>query len=86
MKRYTLAELRDGTGFDRTLFVYADVADEALAALALAVTALGGYCLVDVLNPCWNARPNDVTGQHWGGGKACAVCTARAVIAKAVQS
>jgi hypothetical protein len=56
--------------------------NELLAALRLTVTALGERCLTDVLNPCWDARPNDVPGHHWGGGNACAVCTARAVIAK----
>ncbi len=35
-------------------------------------------CQADPLNPCWDARPTDVVGQHWGGGVACANCTKRA--------
>lgn len=40
-------------------------------------------CEYDPLNPCWFNRPSDIPGRHWGGGKACRVCTARAAIAKA---
>ena len=29
-----------------------------------------GICKCDVLNPCWDNRPTDVPGQHWGGGRA----------------
>jgi hypothetical protein len=42
------------------------------------------YCRCDALNPCWDGRPTDVAGQHWGGGDACPECTLRAAIA-AVQ-
>lgn len=35
-------------------------------------------CLADPLNPCWNNRPTDVAGKHWGGGDACTNCTTRA--------
>lgn len=53
-----------------------------LATLERAVLALGAACANDVLNPCWDARPNDVAGRHWGVGDACVVCTARALIAQ----
>jgi hypothetical protein len=53
-----------------------------LAALEQTVRALEGECLNDTLNPCWNDRPTDVIGSHWGVGSACAVCTARAIIAE----
>lgn len=42
----------------------------------------GKGCQFDALNPCWNNRPTDVPGKHWGVGDACPVCTARALIAK----
>lgn len=40
-----------------------------------------GICQNDVLNPCWDSRPDDVPGQHWGGPefKACAACTRAAM-------
>lgn len=41
-----------------------------------------GVCRHDVLNPCWDNRPDDVAGKHWGGGLACEPCT-RAAIARA---
>lgn len=41
------------------------------------------YCQCDVLNPCWDNRPNDVPGKHWAGGDACSHCNLRAAIAKA---
>jgi hypothetical protein len=41
-------------------------------------------CSADALNPCWNGRPGDVIGKHWGGGDACAACGMRAAIAKAL--
>lgn len=41
------------------------------------------YCRCDVLNPCWDNRPTDIVGQHWGGGAACSHCTLRALVAKA---
>lgn len=25
-----------------------------------------GICQFDVLNPCWDNRPTDVAGTHWG--------------------
>lgn len=34
-----------------------------------------GICKFDVLNPCWDNRPTDVPGYHWGGGDACPACT-----------
>ena len=40
-------------------------------------------CTVDVLNPCWDNRPADIAGKHWGGGTACPHCIARAAISKA---
>lgn len=42
-------------------------------------------CLFDVLNPCWDGRPTDLIGKHWGmeSVPACAYCHARASIAKA---
>lgn len=41
------------------------------------------YCQCDLLNPCWDNRPDDVPGKHWGGGDACSHCNLRAAIAKA---
>lgn len=38
-------------------------------------------CDNDPINPCWDGRSGDVPGLHWGGGRACAPCTARAVLA-----
>jgi hypothetical protein len=54
---------------------------EALAALKL-------ECLADPLNRCWNNRPTDKPGLHWGSEKdapipACSSCKARAALAKA---
>lgn len=37
-------------------------------------------CAFDPLNPCFNNRPTDVVGRHWGGSPACAVCNARGVL------
>lgn len=37
-------------------------------------------CRYDVLNPCWNNRPGDAVGRHWGGGAACSICNARGVL------
>jgi hypothetical protein len=52
-----------------------------------ALQALDLTCSFDVLNACWNNRPLDVPGKHyWGVGAACPQCTARAAIAKAMQS
>jgi hypothetical protein len=56
----------------------ADAAPEMYEALGKATDKLG-RCSNDVLNPCWADRPNDVPGKHWGGGEACAFCTAAAV-------
>jgi hypothetical protein len=47
-----------------------------------ALVAKCGPCLCDALNPCWDGRPGDLPGQHWGGGEACGVCCARAAIVK----
>lgn len=44
-----------------------------------------GICKIDVLNPCWDGRKNDVAGKHWGGGKACAACTEAALDAAKSQ-
>lgn len=42
------------------------------------------YCQMDVLNACWDGRPDDVAGRHWSGlGPSCSHCTLRAAIAKA---
>jgi len=57
-------------------------APDLLEALRRAVATLGS-CSTDVLIPCWNDRPSDVAGRHWGVGEACGFCTARAAIAKA---
>ncbi|MCY1166579.1 hypothetical protein D9M73_65210 [compost metagenome] len=43
------------------------------------------YCQRDVLNACWDNRPDDVPGKHWGGGDSCPECTLRAAIAKATK-
>lgn len=47
-----------------------------------------GICDYDVLNPCWDNRPDDVPGQHWGGPdvKACPACTKAALAARSNQS
>ena len=49
---------------------------------ALADAIEGQHCRFDVLNPCWDNRPTDVVGRHWGGGDACPVCNALGVLAK----
>lgn len=54
---------------------------DVVGALAACVSYHTGICLADPLNPCWNNRPGDKIGRHWGGGEACAVCQARAVLA-----
>lgn len=33
-----------------------------------------GVCDFDILNPCWDNRPTDIIGKHWGGGQACGAC------------
>ena len=33
-----------------------------------------GLCEYDILNPCWDNRPSDVPGEHWGGSVACDAC------------
>ena len=43
-----------------------------------------GICEFDVLNPCWDNRPKDIPGQHWGGCPACKPCTEAAM--KAIAS
>jgi hypothetical protein len=49
-----------------------------------------GICERDVLNPCWDNRPTDVPGYHWGAVhngkvvddfKACPACTKAATAA-----
>jgi hypothetical protein len=44
------------------------------------------YCQCDALNPCWDNRPDDVPGKHWGGGPACSHCNLRAAIATTTGS
>lgn len=44
------------------------------------------YCQCDVLNACWDNRPDDVPGKHWGGGDACPECNLRAAIAGATNA
>jgi hypothetical protein len=53
-----------------------------------ALKALKLQCLADPLNPCWDNRPADKPGLHWGSEndrpiRACSSCNARAAIAKA---
>lgn len=43
------------------------------------------YCDNDALNPCWDGRPSDAPGKHWGGGDACPACSMRAAIAAATR-
>lgn len=40
-----------------------------------------GVCQNDVLNPCWDNRPDDIPGRFWGEKDiaACPACTAEAV-------
>lgn len=35
-----------------------------------------GVCEFDVLNPCWDNRPSDIPGTHWGDKnvKSCPAC------------
>lgn len=47
---------------------------------ALSNMLVGEQCRIDVRNPCWNNRPSDIPGKHWGYGYACTVCTARAAL------
>ena len=58
---------------------------ELLAALEAVTAGEHGVCRFDHLNPCWDNRPSDVAGKHWGVGDACPACTARAAIAKSYQ-
>lgn len=48
--------------------------------LVEALSSLDLRCGFDLLNPCFDNRPTDVSGQHWGVGKACRGCTARALL------
>lgn len=66
----------------------ADVAEmiAALPELLETLRSLDLTCTNDRLNPCWDGRPTDVPGKHWGGGVACAACTTRAVMTKAAMS
>jgi hypothetical protein len=61
-----------------------NVHDDLVAALGVAWTLPLG-CSVDGLNPCWAERPADVVGKHWGGGDACANCTAAGTIRAALK-
>lgn len=56
--------------------------------LLSALKAMNIECLFDHLNPCWDNRPSDKPGLHWGSEEgapieACSACNARAAIAKA---
>lgn len=57
-------------------------APDTTEALARTLTSLG-RCQADPLNPCWNDRPADEIGKHWGGGEACSYCWGRAALKKA---
>lgn len=57
-----------------------------LLAACEAIVAYSDRCLVDPLNPCFDNRPTDVAGQHWGAGEACPVCQARAAVAATVET
>lgn len=52
--------------------------DEAIILLRLTNLACEG----DVLNPCFDNRPSDVAGRHWGIGEACPACCRRAFLAE----
>lgn len=58
-------------------------APELLVALNMLNDSGSLVCMFDHLNPCWDDRPSDAPGRHWGEGDACACCIARAAIAKA---
>lgn len=53
---------------------------EAAPALLDAARKSAGPCAFDPLNPCFDGRPEDVIGRHWGGGEACGPCHTRAAI------
>lgn len=55
-------------------------AHESVIAALRAMIELHPECRADVLNPCWDNRPADVIGRHWGGGTACEHCNARAAL------
>ena len=40
-----------------------------------------GICEFDILNPCWDNRPSDVPGEHWGGSPSCEACRKAALVA-----
>jgi hypothetical protein len=61
----------------------ANAHDDLIAALQKLQGAGVLHCMCDVNNPCFDNRPTDVLGKHWGGGNACAACYARAALAKA---
>jgi len=63
----------------------ANLHEELLLALGRAADRLA-QCSNDILNPCWDDRADDVPGKHWGGGQACAFCTAAASLAKAKRT
>lgn len=76
--RAMLPEVHRETG--KWLILAADDLDSAAAALEAkdeALRRLDLTCTTDVLNPCWDARPTDKPGRHWGWGEACASCQAR---------
>jgi hypothetical protein len=58
-------------------------AEEIHAEMVKALKALRLECLADPKNPCWDNRPTDIPGRHWGGGAACTSCNARTALAKA---
>jgi hypothetical protein len=53
---------------------------------ALKSISSGGHCQVDIKNPCFDNRPNDVLGKHWGGGNACSHCLAVGLLSLAQQT
>jgi hypothetical protein len=78
-----IAEIPDAPSEDSEEMATATLFGAAPDMLA-ALKGLDLRCWADVLNPCWDNRPSDIAGEHWGGvGKACPACNARAAIAKA---
>ena len=57
-----------------------DIARAELRGLKEAASRMDLGCLCDLLNPCWNNRPDDIPGKHWAGGRACAPCSVRAAL------
>lgn len=52
--------------------------NERLRAALNGLMPVIGSCLNDPLNPCWKPNRRQAPGTHWGGGKACVYCIARA--------